>query len=466
MESSIGPLPTGVRRERATLLAAAALLFTANAARLSLPSLDDCFYARKGVEMARTGGVMDVTWNYTPTFQNPPLQIWVLARSFQLLGENDFAARLPSILMGLGVLAGAMALGRRLLGEAEGLTAGALLLISPLFVNHARRAMLEVPLTFWVVLAMLVLVWSRNAPRRLALLALPLGAAILTKSVLGLVPLFVIAGAALADADLRRALRTRWLVAGVGFGLLLGAAWPIHQWLVHGPRALEQHFVAEIANRTTAGGLDLRRMLLSYPRALLESFQPVVLLAAAALPRLLRTDAPPGSRLVAAWFVVPVVLYSLSSAQSPRYLFPTLPAMALGGAFWLVGRFPRAAAAVRLGAPIVALLAAATFWLAPQILARSGNDVFKFGSAISDRLPASEALPYLGTRYWGFANSILYYQERYLEPPAASAAAAVASARSRSRLLFADRDRASEVAAIAPVTPIFTAGDGVLLEVR
>ena len=454
------------RRPRAAILAAAALLFAANAARLSLPSLDDCFYARKGVEMARTGGALTVTWNHTPTFQNAPLQIWALAGSFRLLGESDFAARLPSILMGLGILTGVMALGRLLWGEVEALTAGALLLISPLFVNHARRAMLEIPLTFWVVLAVLVVVWSRGAPRRLAFLALPLGAAILTKSVLGLVPLLVIAAAALIDVDLRRAIRTPWLVVGVGLGLLLGAAWPIHQWQVHGTRAIDQHFIAEIANRSTAGGFDLRHVLLSYPKALLESFQPVVLLAVAALPRLLRTDAPSGSRLIAAWFVVPVVLYSLSSAHSPRYLFPILPAMALGGAFWLVRAFPRVATVVRFGAPILALLAAAIFWIAPQTLARSGNDAFKFGSAISTRLAASEALPYHGTRYWGFANPILYYQERYLEPPAASAAAAVASARTRSRLLFADRDRVGEIEAITPVEPIFAAGNGVLLELR
>jgi 4-amino-4-deoxy-L-arabinose transferase-like glycosyltransferase len=440
------------------------VLFCANASRLSLPSLDDCFYARKGVEMARSGNVATVTWNGRPTFQNPPLQIWILARSFRLLGENDLAARLPSILMALGILGGVLALGRRLWGEDEASTAASLLLLSPLFVNHARRAMLDVPLALWVVLAMLVVVRARDAPRRLALLALPLGAAILTKSVLGLLPLLVLAGAAVVDSGLRSTLRSRWLALGVALGFVLGAAWPVHQWLVHGPRALVEHFVTEIASRATAGGLDLRRLLLGYPSALLGSYQPVVLLALAGLPALLRRGAPPGSRLVAAWLLVPVLLYSLSSAQSPRYLFPTLPAMALAGGFWLARGFPRAARAVRVAAPGIALLAAAVFWISPQTLARSGNDPLKFGDPIASRAPAGEPLPYLGTRYWGFANPLLYYEERYLEASAPSAEVALSRASAGSGLLFVDRDRLAEVARLAPVAERFRIGDGVLLE--
>lgn len=210
------------------------------------------------------------------------------------------------------------------------------------------------------------------------------------------------------------------LLVGAFLGLALGAARPIQQWLTHGSRALQEHFVSEIAARSTAGGFSLRRLLLGYPAALLGSYQPVVLVALLALPALLRREAPPGSPLVAAWLVVPVLHYSLSSAQSPRYLFPT----------------------------------------------RSGNDALKFGSTISGRVPASEALPYFGTRYWGFANPILYYEERYLEPSAATAAAAVRLAEARSRWLFADRDRVAEIEAVAAVEPAFTAGDGALLEVR
>ena len=42
------------------MLLAATLLFTANMGSLSLLPLDDCFYARKGVEMLERGSFFDV----------------------------------------------------------------------------------------------------------------------------------------------------------------------------------------------------------------------------------------------------------------------------------------------------------------------------------------------------------------------------------------------------------------------
>jgi 4-amino-4-deoxy-L-arabinose transferase-like glycosyltransferase len=79
-------------------------VFTANIHRVSLPSFDDCFYARKGVEVLERGFSFELTWSGQPNYQNPPLPFWVLASSFRVFGENDFAARLPSVVMALGIL--------------------------------------------------------------------------------------------------------------------------------------------------------------------------------------------------------------------------------------------------------------------------------------------------------------------------------------------------------------------------
>ena len=445
------------------LLAAAALLFTANP-ELSLPSLDDCFYARKGVEMARAGDLSTVTWNGVPTFQNPPLQIDLLAASFALFGENDFAARLPSALMALGVLAGVLWLGHRLAGEEVALTAAALLAAVPLFCNHARRCMLDVPLCFWVVVAFAVLFEGDRRPRLLVLLAIPLGAALLTKSVLGLLPLVVLASAAAFDKGIRRLLRTPWLWIGVLGGLLVGLAWPLDQYFVHGPLALREHYLGEIASRSSAG-FSLARVLTGYPLALLGSFQPVVLPALVGIPIVWRSRGL-AERLLVAWVLAPIVLYSFSSAQSPRYLFPTLPAMALVAALWLSRSFPRSAFWLRRAVPLLLACAAMLFWAIPRLLSWPGNDPLKRqADVIRDAVPSGEPIPYLGTRYWGVANPLLYYAERLLEPTRNTAAEAVAVATSRSGLLLVDKDRLGEIEAIAAPKPVLAWGDAVLLRV-
>lgn len=136
------PRPAGRRSgSRATLIvliASAAALFAAGTSTLSLPSLDDALYARWGVEMARSGGSFTVTRMGEPEFAKPPLQFWLLAMSFGLLGENDAAARLPSLLMACATLLLVFRLGSRLFDERTELTAAALLVVTPYFVERPR----------------------------------------------------------------------------------------------------------------------------------------------------------------------------------------------------------------------------------------------------------------------------------------------------------------------------------------
>ena len=439
------------RLEPAVLLLAGAVLFSANAGKLSLPALDDCFYARKAVEMKRSGGFFTVTWAGEPAFQNPPLQIWLSARSFALFGENDLAARLPSMVMALGIMAGVCRLGTLMVGPATGLGAAALLLLSPTFVNHARRAMLDLPLTFWVVLSVLVLVEGMRWPRAHALLALPLAAGILTKSVLGLLPIGLLFAGALACPPLRVALRRVWIWLGLFGGLVLGASWTLQQLLVFGPEAVRAHYLGEIVSRSTQG-LELRGLLLGYPAALLGAYQPVILPAIVGGVWLWKGTGGAGnglSRLLPIWMAFPVALYSLSSARSARYLLPIFPALALCASHWLTASLPRVAAALRRWvAPAVAVAAAAVFWVRPSLLAASGTSFFKEDTVIRSRVPDGEPLTYLGSLadYWGLANPILYYTDRRLEAPRGSAPEALAAAGGRgSGLVLVQRNRLHEL---------------------
>lgn len=67
----------------------AVLLFSASMNVMSLKSYDDCHYAQKGVEMWQRGAFFTVTWAGRTDFQYPPLQFWLLGRSFALFGKID-----------------------------------------------------------------------------------------------------------------------------------------------------------------------------------------------------------------------------------------------------------------------------------------------------------------------------------------------------------------------------------------
>lgn len=437
--------PDPQRRTVAILLLCAALAFFASTKSLSLLSLDDCFYARKGIELGRSGRFFTVTWNYQATFQNPPLQFWILGRFFQWLGENDLSARLPSILMALGIVALTYRIGRMVMDGPAALLGVCALLLTPQFVSNARRCMLEVPTTFWITLCFWVLLEGFRRPRIHLLLSAPLGGALLTKSLLGLLPLPVFAVFCLLHGPARASLRKPWIWAGIAAGLAIGATWPVHEWMTFGPDAIRLHYMGEIASRSTQS-LSLAKRLFGYPLILLGSFQPLILPAVAGAWFLWKKRSEPAGLLLA-WAILPVLIYSFSSARSSRYLFPLLPAMALC-AGWALGKLPSGftTAFCRWITPTVLLLVSAVLWMRPEWIVQDENVILKGKAAQLQRIPEEEPIAYYGDHYWQIANPLLYYADRFLESPAQTPQNALERARNRrSASILCDRERCDEL---------------------
>jgi 4-amino-4-deoxy-L-arabinose transferase-like glycosyltransferase len=463
-------VPSALRglRPLAVLLLAALVLFTARIGDLSLPSLEDAFYAREAVEMARAGRVYTVTWNGVPTHQHPPLHLWLVALTFSALGERDLAARLPTVLLALGTLVLTWRIGVLTVGHAAAVVGTACLLVTPIFVDNARSLMMEVPLTFWIAATVWVYLEARGRPGWHVALAIPLGAAILTKSVLGLLPLLALVGA-VASEELRAPLRRPWVWIGAGLGLALGASWPVHQWWTQGPDAAASHFLDHVARRSLRDfGLGVLR---EYPLILLKFYQPIVLPGLIGLWLLLRRPGPlrGGGAVLAAWIVLPLILYSLGSFRTPRFVFPILPALALAAGHALVVVVPRLAALfATLVVPAAAVAVALVFWWSPSLLTRDVNAAFKRNApAIRELAPRGESVPYLGNHYWSSASPLLYYAERHLAASSSSGAEAVQAARRhRGRLLLVTRRRLPDVAALGvPHRVVVEGRDWVLLRV-
>ncbi|UCE03562.1 MAG: glycosyltransferase family 39 protein [Candidatus Latescibacterota bacterium] len=406
-------------RDLVLVVVAAAALFSANMHHLSLPPLDDCFYARKGVEMAERGASFTVTWNQHPNHQNPPLQFWILGASFTLFGENDFAARLPSLLMALGILVITYRIGRHVLEREAAAAALGLLCLAPLFVQNARRCMLEVPNSFWIALCFLVALESRRHTRLGVLVAVPLAAAGLTKSVLGLLPIPVLAAFAL-HREGRRLLANPWLLAGLFLGIAGTATWPLHQGLTAGWGAVRSHYVGEIGGRALEP-FSIWEALTEYPKVLLREFQPLAIPGVIGALVALRCGwqrANGGRALLGMWVVLPLVLYSFASTRSARYAFPIFVPLALLSAGLLVSWRPRATriATTRV-VPLLLLTLALLFWFSPKTLSRDQNAAFKRAGRDIERLfPADTEVPLLGSFTWRLANPLLYYGHRGVVP--------------------------------------------------
>lgn len=461
-----------IASEVGVLVIGALAVYTANPFGILLRAVDDCFWARRGVEIARTPGLFTLRWEGGVDWEYAPLQCWLQGRSFAIFGENDLAARLPSILFAIGTLLIVHRLGSLLLGRASAVAAVALLAVSPYFVDNARGCMMEMPLTFWVALALLVFYEGMRRPRLHLLFAIPLAAALMTKSVMGLMPLGVLAIAAAFVRDLRRAWTNPWLWAGVVAGLALGASWFAAQAILVGTWTLKAHVLAYVGTRAVHR-LGIFQHLFGYPVFLLERFEPLILPAivgAVLLGRRAHRERDAGLWLLLAWIAVPLALLSLPGTQARRWLFPLFPPLALCAGWALESLAPRASWWIRrVVAPVALAAVAVWFWVSPPpFLYPSDRALVDHRALIQTRVPGDEPLTYLGPAlsYWPVANPLLYYDERVLEPPAPTADEALRRALGRrSRLLLCDRTMLPALARrVAGAETVATAKSWVVLD--
>jgi 4-amino-4-deoxy-L-arabinose transferase-like glycosyltransferase len=230
---------------------------------------------------------------------------------------------------------------------------------------------------------------------------------------------------------------------------------------------VSSHFLGHVLRPSTRS-FDVLRAVTDYAVILVKFYQPIVIPGLIGIWVLLRKGGAARERgaILAAWIVLPVVLYSLSSFRTPRFLFPILPALALAAGWWLTATLPRLAALVATRiVPLGAVAVALVLGMAPALLTRDLNAPFKRNAAsLRAAIAADTGLPYLGNHYWLVASPLLYYAERRLDRSSRSAEAALGAARSGpSGLLLCTRARLPEVARLGVPTRTILEGRGWVL---
>ena len=232
--------------------------------------------------MVESGDWLTPHFNYEPRFQKPALYYWLAAAAFAVTGPSEFAARLWSALAGLGLVLVIAACGRRWFDEATGLLAGAIAATSFGYFALARMALPDLPLAFFITLA----IWAafvatlerERHPRRWLLLAAAAAAlGFLTKGPLALImPALVVVPILLIE---RRSFNVR--CADVLLALLLFLAialpWYAAMWMRHGMRV--------------SRGLLRRRQLRAVRDVALQRSAAVVVLSAGPRRRPAAVDA-------------------------------------------------------------------------------------------------------------------------------------------------------------------------------
>lgn len=183
-------------------LVAAAFVPLLIGASNEIQEVDPAQYAEVGRRMFESGDWARLKDNAGPFLNKPPMTFWLMAGAFRLFGETSFAVRLPSLVMGVVLLAATARIGALLLGRRTGMLGAALLGASPAFQLMVADPKVDMVTTALMACTLLCLLEARRRPAMVHLAWAAAGLGILTKGPIGLV--------APALAVLPEALRQRW----------------------------------------------------------------------------------------------------------------------------------------------------------------------------------------------------------------------------------------------------------------
>ena len=146
------PLQPAIRKFG--LLFIGCLLFhAAGTWTLPLVDRDEPRFAEASREMLERGDYIVPYLNNRHRFDKPPLIYWLQSTSYRLLGETDFAARLPSVIAGALTALLLFAWGRRVADERVGFWAALMFTICFQTVVHAKAAVADMWMVFFVAAA-------------------------------------------------------------------------------------------------------------------------------------------------------------------------------------------------------------------------------------------------------------------------------------------------------------------------
>lgn len=204
-----------------------------------LQDWDEAIYAQVAREAMQSGNQFDLTWVGNPAshrmfFDKPPLMIWFTEISYAVFGINEFAARLGTTIFAVLTLPLTFLFAQKLSRSFS----AALLAIAAFFTafqyeDYSRLLQLDIPVGFFVTLALFAFWLARENDKFHYLFWLALAFGVMIKSVIGLLPLPIMFVFSLMTKDfqfLRR--KTFWLGAVLFLALIL--PWHIVESVRHG----------------------------------------------------------------------------------------------------------------------------------------------------------------------------------------------------------------------------------------
>lgn len=302
-----------------------------------LTAQDESFFVNSVIGMVERGDWLTPRFMGRYSFYKPPLFMWISAASGKLLGISRFTLRLPLALL-CGLAVGLIfQVGARIRSPQAGAAAAILLISDHLWNVSAAMVLTDALLAAFEIAAMACLFADpllESAPAFWGFAA-SVAAAILTKTVAGVIPLAIFVLYWLLAPRAHRA-SLRRVCAVFAASAALAAPWYIYQLLVHRRWFWTEHVLTEILGYGRgAPPQTTPETHLAFYLKRLAFMDPVLLLfLLIAIPSLvLAVRKRSQEALLLACWLAPLVAAPLGwHYRTVTYLIPALPPVAVAAA--------------------------------------------------------------------------------------------------------------------------------------
>ncbi len=406
------------------LIYSSALIFLGRQLNVGLPNFDDTYYAQKAKEMLASGNLWVVTHNGLPDFANPPLPFWLSSLAFQVFGVSGYAAIFFTALFGMATVYLTYRLCLHLFNDGWGAFFSTFVLIFPgMFVDSSRRGMVDIILACCVTGAMYFFVKGLENRKYYLLFGLMSALAILTKSVLGGLPLFI-AVVTLVWSGRWKELFSVYFMLATALALSLGFSWHFANWFIFGQSFLDVHFGLLIFNRGFAEDASLYKHF-GYARDFLKNYWPwlpIALIGLFQFGKRAFLEKDIRYQLIFTWIVAIYLVMSTSTNQTLRYLFMIFPALAIVTAKtagdWLKEGWKEKSLPIIYGIVMgTVLFVNVTPFQVKVTLSPNSVEVRQLAAVIHLNTPQGQKVGSYRLSTHNPRNALLFYSDRYLDDP-------------------------------------------------
>ncbi len=372
-------LQTIRRHPYGTLFLFSLYLYLVGNSLLAVTDTAESNYALTAKEMVLSGDWLSPQIYGRYWYDKPIFFYWELAASFSLFGFNEWAARLPSALLGCVNVLFTFWFTRRVYGERTAWGAAILLGTSLEFWLLSKAVITDAALFFFMngAIAFFFLGYKEN--RTYYYLCWFFAAlAVLTKGPIGIaLPGFSCLLFLLWKRDLREMGHVH-LFSGLLLFLAAGGSWYFYMYLTHGSDFLLNFFGVHNFLRATVAEHARQNVWWFYLVMFFAGFFPWSLAAPRALWKQRASirhwhNISDPSAFLAIWAFSVLLVFQLIATKYTTYTFPSLFAFAILFARFYENRLPRIA---RIGTVMIAVYTVLALAIAPPVmLAHSGKQI-------------------------------------------------------------------------------------------